>query len=219
MRLKALILDMDGLMIDSERLYFKAEREIAGRFDKKVEDRTLWKMMGRKPIESMRIFAEELELTASPDELLKMRDAIMKEQLARDLRPMPGLDRIMTGFQGKLKLAVATGAPGEFLDIVLDQLHARDRFAVLQTSDDIARGKPDPEIYEKTCRRLGLPAGECAVLEDSENGVIAAVKAGCYVIAVPSEYSRTHDFSSADFIARDLFHAAGHIRELVDCSV
>lgn len=216
MRPKALILDMDGLMVDSERLYFQAERDIAARLGRKVKDETLWKMMGRKPIESMRIFAEDLGLKEPPGDLLEARDEIMKRKLAEDLRPMPGLEHLVGSFQGKLKLAVATGAPADFLDIVIGRLDLGGKFEVLQASDDIALGKPDPEIYLRTCARLGLPPGECAVLEDSENGVAAAKRAGCYVVAVPSEYSRTHDFALADFVAADLLQAASHIRRLLE---
>jgi HAD superfamily hydrolase (TIGR01509 family) len=214
MLLSALIFDMDGLMVDTERLYFASERDVAARFGKEVKDGVLWKMMGRKPVESMRIFAADLGLPAAPEKLLEMRDEIMRRKLREDLRPMPGLERIVGDFHGILKLAVATGATREFLDIVMDRLGLRDRFDVLQPSDDIVKGKPDPEIYVRTCSRLALPPGECAVLEDSENGVVAAKAAGCRVIAVPSQYSRTHDFSRADFVAPDLFHAATRVREL-----
>ena len=218
MQLDALIFDMDGLMIDSERLYFEAEKEIAGRFGKTVEDRTLWNMMGRKPLESMAVYAQDLGLagTITPEELLVIRDKIMKRKLADDLEPMPGLERIIGDFHGTLKLAVATGAPMEFLDITLDGLDLRDKFNVLQASDDIEQGKPDPEIYIKTCERLGLAPEACVVLEDAQHGVVAGKEAGCYVIAVPSEYSQGHDFGRADFIASDLSHAADYIHELMN---
>ncbi len=218
MRPEALIFDMDGLMIDSERLYFEAEREIAGRFGKIVDEKTLWNMMGRKPLESLAIYAQDLGLaeTVTPEELLAIRDKIMKKKLAEDLEPMPGLERIIGDFHGTLKLAVATGAPMEFLDITLDGLDLRDKFNVLQASDDIIRGKPDPEIYIKTCTRLGLAPEVCVVLEDAQHGVVAAKEAGCHAIAVPTEYSTGQDFSRADFIAADLSHAADYIHELVN---
>jgi HAD superfamily hydrolase (TIGR01509 family) len=215
MRIQALIFDMDGLMIDSERLYFEAEREIAAAHGKVVEDATLWKMMGRKPLESMRLFVEELGIRQRAEDLLRRRDGLMREKLARDLKPMPGLEHILERFHAKLRLAVATGAQREFLDITLDSLKIREKFDVLQTSDGIARGKPDPEIYLAACEKLGLAPAACVVLEDAENGVRAGRAAGCHVIAVPSEYSRAHDFSDAHFIAPDLFKAADHVAALV----
>jgi HAD superfamily hydrolase (TIGR01509 family) len=213
---EGVIFDMDGLMIDSERLYFQAEREIGRRFGREVREETLWKMMGRKPEESIEIFVEEVGIPMAPGEVLEMRDRLMRGLLQGDLVAMPGLDHIIGTFEKRLKLAIATGAPREFVDIAVDKLKIREKFAVLQSSDEIERGKPDPEIYVTTCRKLGIAPAHCVVLEDSENGVAAGKGAGCYVIAVPSAYTEKQDFSRADFIARDLFQAQGHISELID---
>lgn len=213
--IKALILDMDGLLIDSERLYFQTEREMARKFNRTVEDKTLWKMMGRNPIESMEIFVREVGLSLSPEEALGRRNLIMRNKLKTDLKPMPGLHHILDAFSGRLKMAVCTGAQKEFLDIVVDQLGIRNRFDVLQSSEEIRRGKPHPEIYLKTCRKLKLSPEDCAVLEDSSNGALAGKRAGCYVIVVPSEYTRGQDFHFADFVAEDLVQAEMHITALL----
>lgn len=209
--MKAIIFDMDGLMIDSERLYRQAQQDIARQFDKIMTEEMRMKMMGRKPIESLKLFVKELAIPMDPAELLEKRNDVMREKLKNDLVPMPGLTHIIDKFYGKLKLAICTGAQEEFLDIVVDQLDIRGKFVVLQNSDDIENGKPHPEIYLKTCQRLGLQPGECIVLEDSLNGVAAGKKAGCYVIAVPTEYTRDENFETADFIADSLFDAAEHI--------
>lgn len=213
--IKALIFDMDGLMIDSERLYFQAEREIAKKYGKNVNDEILWKMMGRNPVESMTFFVEELRLSLSPIDALNMRNRIMREKLKIDLKPMPGLIHILDTFYGSLKLAVCTGTQKELLDIVMDGLDIRDKFAVMQTSDRIKRGKPDPEIYLASCKKLGFNPKNCVVLEDSSNGALAGKRAGCYVIAIPSEYTLGQDFSFVDFVADDLFHAEKHILVLI----
>lgn len=209
--MKAIIFDMDGLMIDSERLYRQAQQDIAGQFNKIMTEEMRMRMMGRKPIESLRLFVKELDIPMDPAELLEVRNNVMRDKLKNDLVPMPGLTHIIDTFHEKLKLAICTGAQKEFLDIVVDQLGIRNKFTVLQNSDDIEKGKPDPEIYLKTCQRLKLNPQECIVLEDSLNGVLAGKQAGCYVIAVPSEYTRDQDFQAADYIAENLFDAAKHI--------
>ena len=214
MNLQALIFDMDGLMIDSERLYGQAQRVIARSFGKELRDDVLGRMMGRKPIESLAIFAEEHGISAAPEELLRMRNDIMRMKLTHELEPMPGLDHILETYHGVLKLAVATGAQEEFLDLVVDQLGIRGRFDVLQSSDDVVAGKPDPEIYLVTCRKLGVAPAEGVVLEDSSNGALAGKRAGCSVIAVPTEYTRTQDFSCADAVARDLFEASSIVGKM-----
>lgn len=217
--MKAIIFDMDGLMIDSESLYFQAEREIARAFGRNIQDEILWKMMGRNPIEGMEILVRELELPISPQEAVRLRTDLMRQKMKTDLKAMPGLREMIDAFTGRLKLAISTGAQEEFLDIAVDTLGIRDRFDVLQASNDIAKGKPDPEIFLKTCDRLGLDPAECIVLEDSENGVQAARRAGCFVIAVPSEFTKMQDFGSACLVASDLFEAAQHIAKMVRASI
>jgi HAD superfamily hydrolase (TIGR01509 family) len=212
----ALIFDMDGLMIDSERLYWEVEKGIARRFGKEVGEETLWKMMGRRPIEGMRIFVQDLGLPLSSERVLEMRDELMRENYRNESEPMPGLMQILDTFYGRLKLAVCTGAQKEFMEIVIDRLKIRNRFDVLQASDGIKKGKPDPEIYLAACGKLDVAPHQGVVLEDSANGCLAGKRAGCYTIAVPSDYSRGQDFSCADFIAADLFAAARHISSLLD---
>lgn len=212
----ALIFDMDGLMIDSERLYFAAEREMAAHYGREIRDEQLWPLMGRKPIESLRLLRGILGVEASAEELLEWRNRLMAEKLGRDLGAMPGLVEILDAFRGRLKLAVATGAQREFLDIALDTLDIRGYFDVLQTADTVERGKPDPEIYLLACRRLGLPPAACVVLEDARNGVLAGHAAGCPVIAVPNDYTRGQDFSEADWVEPDLFAAARRVESLLN---
>lgn len=214
--LKALIFDMDGLMIDSERLYWQVEMELARSYRKEVKQETLWKMMGRRPIEGLRIFVEDLELPISAEEALALRDARMREKYRDESEAMPGLFHILDALYGKLKLAVCTGAQREFMEIVVDRLKIRDKFEVLQASDEIQKGKPEPEIYLTTCEKLGCESQECIVLEDSSNGALAGKRAGCYTIGVPSEYSRGQDFGFVDFVASDLFAAEKHITGLLN---
>ncbi|MFP4083023.1 MAG: HAD family hydrolase [Candidatus Aminicenantes bacterium] len=215
---KALIFDMDGLMIDSEGLYWQTEREMARKFNKTVEDKTLWEMMGRSPVDSMEIFVRDAKLPISPEKALEMRNRIMRKKLKTDLKPIPGLFHIMDRFRGRLKMAVCTSAQKEFLDIVVDRLEIRNQFDVLQSFEGVSKGKPDPEIYLKTCERLKLKPEHCVVLEDSSNGALAGKQAGCYVIAVPSEYTAGQDFHFADFMADSLFQAEEHITALLERS-
>lgn len=213
--MKALIFDMDGLMVDTETLYFEAEKELARRFDREVKEETLARMMGRKPLESLAIFARELDLSLPPEKLLEMRTEIMRQRLRQNLRPMPGLYTIVNIFYGRLKLAIATGAQQEFLDLIVDTLGLRSKFSVLQASDEIREGKPDPEIYLLTCKKLGISPSEGIVLEDSANGVIAGKRAGCYVIAVPSPQAQGQDFSLAQAVVPNLFSAIPLIENLL----
>jgi HAD superfamily hydrolase (TIGR01509 family) len=216
---KALIFDMDGLMIDSERLYWEVEKGMARNYRLEVKEETLWKMMGRRPIEGMRIFVEDLGLPISAEEALAFRDARMREKYRDESEAMPGLFHILDTFFGKLKLAVCTGAQREFMEIVVDRLNIREKFAVLQASDEVKKGKPDPEIYLKTCAKLGFEPEQCIVLEDSSNGALAGKRAGCYTVGVPSDFSRGQDFGFVEFVAADLFAAETHISGLLTAAM
>jgi HAD superfamily hydrolase (TIGR01509 family) len=200
----ALIFDMDGLMVDTERLYIESEHTLAERYGKELSDATIARMMGRKPIEAVSIFVQDLGIPADPASVLAERDVLMERAMRHDLAPMPGLFSLLDAFDGRLAMAIATGAPQQFLDIVVDTLGIRERFNILQSSDTVSCGKPHPEIYLRTTERLGLPPAACLVLEDSHNGIIAAKEAECLAAAIPNEYTRGQDFSRADHIAVSL---------------
>jgi HAD superfamily hydrolase (TIGR01509 family) len=210
----AVIFDMDGLMIDSEKVYFEAGRIIAREFGKEVSDQTLGRMMGRKPLESVELFARELEIDEAPEKLLKRREAKVMGVLERGVEKMPGLDFILEALQPVHSLAIATSAPKYIVDVVMRELDVRDYFKVIQTSDDVVNGKPDPEIYLKAMGKLEVKPAESIVLEDSSNGALAGKRSGAYVIAVPSVYTRGQDFSFVDYIAQDLTEAGRHIESL-----
>ncbi len=203
-------------MIDSERLYFDVERALARNYGKEVSDETLMKMMGRSPLEAMSIYAMDLGFDISSEELLRLRNDMFVDRLRNEVSAMKGLYEMLNRFEGKLKMAIATGSPEEFLRIVMDKLKIEKYFDVLQPSDEIKEGKPNPEIYLKAAEKLKVLPSECIVLEDSCNGALAGKRAGCYTIAVPSEYTCKQDFSFVDYIARDLYDAAEHIDFLMN---
>lgn len=213
-RFDAVIFDMDGLMVDTERLYIACNHEIAERYDKQVDPATLQQMMGRTPLESMRIFCQALEIKDDPAQVLADREDRMEARLRHQLVTMPGLYEMLAYANPRYKLAIATGSPLRFLNIVLDQLGIRDFFAALQTSDGLSHGKPHPDIYLRAMAKLGVPGSRCLVLEDSSNGVKAGKAAQAYVIAVPTEHTRPSDLSSADAIVKDLHEARKHLQHL-----
>ena len=212
---QALIFDLDGLLIDSERIYRKISYKMATDFGKQLQD-TIWvKQMGRSPIESLGIFRDELGITShTAKELVELRNVLLLEEFRNELKIMPGAMEIIHAFHGKMSLAIATGSPRILMDLAMDRLGLTGYFDYMLPSDEIVSGKPDPEIYIKTVHALGLQPDECIVLEDSSNGALSGHQAGCYVIAVPSDYTRNQDFSFADHLSEDLFEARLWIEEI-----
>lgn len=212
--MQAIIFDMDGLMIDTEKVYWAVTRQIIAEHGKQVSDQTLGRMMGRSPIKSIEVLIRETGLTADPRELLEKREARVKRVLEQGVELMPGLLDVLGQFRPRYKLGIATSAPMYLVDVILRRLELRSCFDAIQTSDNVIEGKPAPEIYLKAMARLGVPPDECIVLEDSSNGARAGKNAGAYVIAVPSQYTRDQDFSFADYIAHDLLDAASQVSRL-----
>jgi len=213
---QAIIFDMDGLMIDTEPLYWQVGREIAGRYGTVCTDQTLRKMMGRERLDAMRIYATECGITrATAQELLDEREIMMVDRFAAGVEPMAGLVEILDRFQGRLKFAVATSSPKKFTDVLLPSLKLQSYFQVIQSADDITHGKPHPEIYLKTAARLYVQPNRCIVLEDSIAGATAGHRAGAYVIAIPLPIMANEDFSFADGRAENLHEAADKIEQLL----
>ncbi len=214
--IRAVIFDMDGLMIDSESIYWAVGRRIAKSYGKEVSNQTLGRMMGRSPLDSVKLFVRELQLDADPAELLAKREEEVFQLFKQGVTPMPGLREMLDRFRPRYQLAIATSARRPFVDVVLAGLGIADRFAVLQTSDDVVHGKPEPEIYLKAMGKLAVEPSDSVVLEDSSNGALAGKRAGAMVIAVPSIFTKDQDFSFVDFRAEDLFEAANLIAS-ADC--
>jgi pseudouridine-5'-monophosphatase len=215
MPVRALIFDMDGLMVDTEPIYWDVARALAQQYGTRVADATLRQMMGRSGLEAMGIFARECGIAAvSPADLLREREQRMIARYTAGVAPLPGLHAIIDRFRGRLRLAVATSSPRKYTDVLLPALGLADVFAVVQTGDDVTHGKPDAEIYLKCMARLGLAPAECVVLEDSPAGALAGKRAGAYVIAVPTHLTSGEDFGYADARAADLFEAADQLDRL-----
>lgn len=206
--LKALIFDMDGLMIDTESIYWDVEQILARELGRIATDDTLRRMMGRSQLDSMRIFIEGCGIVGhTPQQLLAIREERMLARYLAGVSPMAGLHQILDRFQGRLKLAVATSSPRKFTDVLLPSLGIDKRFEVVQTGDGIERGKPDPQIYLRAMSRLGVAPSECVVLEDSQSGSLSAHRAGAFVIAVPSPLTAHEDFSFTNARAANLMEA------------
>lgn len=196
MPLRAVLFDMDGLMVDTEPLYWEVAREMGARRGRTVSDETLRQMMGRSRSESMAVYRTALGLAESVESLLEEREAAMLARYARGVEPLPGLLELLAFLaQRGIRRAVCTSSPGKFTQVLLPAIGVESSFEVVQTGDEVVRGKPDPEIYRRCLDQLGLDGRDTVVLEDTEAGCRAGHAAGCRVIAVPTHLTAGQDFS------------------------
>jgi len=207
-KISALLIDLDGLLIDSEKVYHEVGYQMASELEKVLTKDIITKQMGRSPYESLDIYRRELGITDyTTQELVDWRDKKMKEAYMANIDLMPGGQELMEQALGRFKMAIATGSTRNLVDIVVEKLSLDKFMQHVQPSDEIENGKPDPDIFLECARILDVKPEDCVVLEDSSNGCLAGKRAGCYVIAVPTEYTDHQDFSMADVVVKDLFEA------------
>lgn len=211
----AILFDLDGLLIDSEKVYHEVGYWMTEQLGKVLTKETIAKQMGRKPYESLDIYRKELGIdNYTTQELVDWRDQLISEIYRREIELMPGAMELMKNAKGKYKMAIATGSTKNLVDIVVEKLELNKFMQHVQSSDELENGKPHPDIFLECARRLDEKPENCIVLEDSSNGCLSGKRAGCYVIAVPSEFTKHQDFSMADSVAADLYEAWNLIMSL-----
>ena len=186
MAIKAVIFDMDGLLIDSEVIWDIARQEFAQTHGKVWTPDDHRQVMGRKTHDWAQIMQTRLGVPLSVDEIIADMKARMLAHYDVRLPLLPGTMEAVKLAATRYKTALASGSPTPLIDRVIKLTGLDQIFNAVVYGDDIANGKPAPDIYLETARRLGLPPAECVGVEDSASGVRAIKAAGMFAIAVPN---------------------------------
>lgn len=206
--LRAVVFDLDGLMFNTEELYFEVGTRLLARRDKQLTDDLLRQMMGRPSRVSLQIMIDWHRLAATVEQLERETDEIFDELLPTRLQPMPGLIPLLATIEEiGIPKAIGTSSRRPFVSKVLSFFQLEPRFHCILTCEDVSQGKPHPEVYLQAAGRLGADPREVMVLEDSHHGCRAAIAAGTFAVAVPGAHSAHHDFEGAAFIADSLLDA------------
>lgn len=185
-KVKAVIFDLDGLLIASENLWRKTDIELLRgqniNYDIKIRSRI--RGLGQK--EAIELYQKELGLKGNIQTLIKERRAIFYSLAKNRLKLLPGAEKFIKElFKKSYGLAIATGGHRkEKIKEILTQFNLGNYFSVLLSSDEVKHGKPAPDVYLATAARLGVKPLNCLVLEDAVNGVLAAKNAGMKVFGV-----------------------------------
>lgn len=180
----ALIFDMDGLLIDSEPLWLKVEKQLAAEHGKTWSDEQALQCVGTGLPNTIRVLSRDLGIDIGVDEGVAW---LVSTFIARrsELELKPGARELLVAARDK-RIALASSSTSELIEAVMDRFSdVSFFFEHLVSGSDVAHTKPAPDIFLLTAERLGVEAAGCVVLEDSVAGVEAGVAAGMQVIAVP----------------------------------
>jgi len=203
--LQAVVFDLDGLMFNTEELYQQVDTLLLARRGKPCETQLLDKMMGRKTDVALQILIDWHQLDDTVEMLTDEAAEIFAELLPRQLAPMPGLIELLDALKSaQIPKGIATSSSRPFVTNVLGRFQLENRFAFVLSGDDIARGKPEPDVYLLAAKKHGVLPERMMVLEDSQIGCRAATAAGTFAVAVPHGRSKQHTFPGVKFVADSL---------------
>jgi len=202
--IKAVIFDMDGLMVDSELFQSMAFKKILKRYGIEAKEEIV-QVIGIREVENWEIIKKKYGLKEDTAKLMKERGKIYIKILKEKAVAMPGLYKLIDSLKKSgYKIALASSSVYEHVQIVLKKLKLQKDFNIIISGGDVNRGKPDPEVYLITAKKLSVKPIDCLVLEDAYTGVIAAKNAKMKCIAVPNKYTKNQDFSKADLVVKSL---------------
>ena len=192
-RPRAVVFDCDGVLMDTERAWSDVQQQVAKRFGVPLDERTGTDLMGLAARDVARHIAREAEAAAktgrgsapSVDEVLQ--DLLRTEQdvVSQVLKPLPGAVETVRAVAGHVPVAVASNSTRAILDRKMAAIGLDDVLQTWVSANDVAEGKPAPDIYEEAVRRLGVAPEQALAVEDSPAGSSAAEAAGMVVLGAP----------------------------------
>jgi len=209
----AVVFDCDGLLLDTESAWTRAETTLYARHAVEFTLEHKREMLGTSGARSRAILERHLAAPGRGEELGAALRDLAVEELAHGAPPQPGAVELLEALRSRgTPVAVASNSNRRFLDLALEVSGLADRFDSILSAEEVPHPKPAPDIYAASCERLGAGPGDAVALEDSHTGVRSAVSAGLYVVGVPSlagvELDEAH-LVAASLEAPEVWQAVG----------
>ena len=184
----AVVFDLDGVLLDSEQVWDEAREQLAEERGGRWHPQAQKDMMGMSSTEWSRYMHDTIGLPEPPEqinrEVVERLSAIYREHLPA----LPGAREAVERLAARWPLGLASSSNRELIDLALELLGVEHLFAATVSSEEVASGKPAPDVYLEAARRLGVDPAEAAAVEDSSNGILAAKAAGMRVVALPNRH-------------------------------
>ncbi|OGE19274.1 hypothetical protein A3J19_00130 [Candidatus Daviesbacteria bacterium RIFCSPLOWO2_02_FULL_41_8] len=202
---KAVLIDLDGLLINSEELYLEANKIYFKDFDFEFTEDLHKQGTGKKFELWIKTVIPDSVINQSGEDILKQRNKIFFELVKRSLKLMPGAEHFLKLVKDHYKTALVTSSKREYVNLVFEIISIEKYLDVIITGETVVYGKPDPECYLEAAKSLNVTPEECVVVEDAPSGIMAGKNAGMKVIAVPSYFVKdSPEIRKADLVVNSL---------------
>ncbi|UKM63727.1 HAD family phosphatase [Flavobacteriaceae bacterium GSB9] len=211
--LKAVIFDMDGVIIDSEPMHNKAYHDLFDEIGIEVSPKLYQSFTGQSTINICKRLQDHFNLQQSPESLVALKRKHYKRffDSDSDLTLIDGvLDLIKDYHSNGLTLVLGSSASMDGINQIFERFDLNQYFKAKFSGGDLKQSKPHPEIFIKSAAATGFTREECMVIEDSTNGVEAAKAAGIFCVGYDSFHSKNQDYSKADMVISDFKDIAYH---------
>lgn len=202
--LKAVIFDMDGVLIDSEPFHLDVNEKIFANLGINLSEDEYHGFIGTTHKDMWTMIKKRYNLPQSVPELVNMQVSGNIEYIKNEeIEPIKikGITDLLSRIaRENIKIGIASSSPTEVIELVINKLSISDYFAAITGGEEIKKGKPAPDIFLKAAKRLDVEPSSCIVVEDSRNGVFAAKAAGMKCVAYKNPNSGNQDLSKADLI-------------------
>lgn len=202
-KVKAILFDMDGVLVDTEPLLCEAVINALKKQNIRLTERDYydhWTKDGK----GIKDFISERKIDVDIPKYRGDKEQYYFSLIERSLRLMPGAFEKVNELSQKYKLGLVSSSNRKMIHTIIDKIKLKKYFSVIIADEDVEKAKPAPDGFLLAAKTLGLSNKDCIVIEDAEKGVTAAKQAGMKVIAVPNKYTLNNDFSKADAILKNM---------------
>jgi len=214
--IKAVIFDMDGLMVDSEPIHQQAFDQVFQKYGKHftAED-NIRLYLGKTDMDCAYDMVTRYHLPITAEELFDQKQVITRQLLSK-ISPRPGLMDLLNNLKrAGMKMAIASSSELVTIKIIVNALDVNDFFDALFSAEHVKNSKPAPDVYLLAAKEIGVDPDDCLILEDSPIGVQSAVSAGMKVYAIPGEETKNGDFTRATKRLNNLSEVFEELKEQV----